>query len=492
MSKIVLYTHNNELTACAGHAVPKHRDDLKAFSRALTRGKAVLRAYEKPINEKTLDYSGVCGITDGIQGLRELHLQLENGDIQGFPLRLVNLYTIYIQSRWPTAIPLKDLLDYLPDPVKARRPRQTDGASLDLEQMKHQMRESRSRAYVAMAYQEAKFAERNGWFPIMATLTVDDGHLARAGERSVFSTHGWRLYVQRFREMVRKVCGGPNRGYRHEDYARYMCAVEWGSKNGRCHIHVLWFCKDLPASWKRDPNFGLEVPDRREIRPASLGNGLELWIYGIEQHKIVRSHSSDTWGYKCGHCWPVDEAKKPLVTAGALGVAMYIGGYLTKPGGTGSWAARMRMSKGFGVDYVDDALRKLPRSLRRPICALGTNVDWADKARRRLELPISLVSRRMKRIRYEECLKAKPGLVSTMVARDYEPYSFVKEFVSNYRLVEDRRREGASKWTEAMFVGFGLDLGGSPRRRALACDVVLPLFRAAPKTRLAAFTGERF
>ena len=93
-----------------------------------------------------------------------------------------------------------------------------------------------------------------GWWPIFDTLTVDP---SRVSDPAAFMADGteWSRYLRRWARLVARTLGIP-RDYKTSDYFRYVAVLEHGASREHHHIHVLLWCKALPANFTADPNMG--------------------------------------------------------------------------------------------------------------------------------------------------------------------------------------------------------------------------------------------
>ena len=133
---------------------------------------------------------------------------------------------------------------------------------------------------------------------VFDTLTWRDPPSHLQGDIQIAWTH----YLKRIRRRIGAAVYGSERKAQRQrttDYVHYQCVVEHGSQTGRLHMHVVWFFRDLPSSWKQDPNTGLRVPRRREIEGMK-----EEWHEGFSVPIAVRTGPRDVWS-DLGWRWPV-------------------------------------------------------------------------------------------------------------------------------------------------------------------------------------------
>lgn len=444
--------------------------------RCIRRARAVDAHFSKRQYSQDLPFleiAPVVGVT------RDYLRRFERGDLLRFPLRLVHEFITHIQAHWPLNRSVRDLTDFL----APLRPGKVGNVQV-LEYLKRlgdRAVSTRGSEYVMRAKEEAEALGVAGWYCIFETLTVDEVHLVEA--RDLLAGDGWNAHVQRRAEEVRQACGFVQGQVPRGEYIRYLSVVEFGAKTGRPHVHVLWWMRDVPRSWKHDPNQGLARPIRIEVQAAKAS-----WRYGICQPKMVRTSSGDAWGM-LGHEWPVDpRTYKPLQGRGPVGAALYISGYLTK-GGDGPWRSRVRMTQGYGCRRIDEELMAMPRRLLRPVAALTANSEWLEDAIYHLGVSPSFLKLRARKMRLHRCLAAKPTLTMTLICRKQTPslcsrLSGAWPEIGNFLM-------RSSHWSERVFSALSLDIGGFDSRREEACRYVMTVFPRIAEEHGASLCGRR-
>ena len=84
----------------------------------------------------------------------------------------------------------------------------------------------------------------------------------------------WSRYLRRWARLVARTLGIP-RDHKTSDYFRYVAVLEHGASREHHHIHVLLWCKALPANFTADPNMGYHYANQNEITPAKA-----FWQWG--------------------------------------------------------------------------------------------------------------------------------------------------------------------------------------------------------------------
>lgn len=225
--------------------------------------------------------------------------------------------------------------------------------------------------------EEVKQRSEEGWYVIFNTLTV-----APHAYKSVFEkgSRDFRDYIRRFDNAIASSCYGSVRLAKGQDYHSYFGVVERGDKYGRLHIHVLHMCKDLPESWKVDPNAGRAIASNREVVKVK-----PFWRFGHSKPLACRFVENDAFS-RAGWRWPVEKKGlrwRPVRAKPAIAVARYIVKYVLKGyhthKGEGLW--RTRISRGLG-------LRRMIRCVKQctTIQVLGFlrwNLSWLEVQGRR-------------------------------------------------------------------------------------------------------------
>lgn len=185
-------------------------------------------------------------------------------------------------------------------------------------------------------------AVHQGWYIIMNTLTVSSENYTKVWKHN---SKAFRDYIQRFD----RISGKKNHVY----YA----VVEHGSLHDREHLHVIHMLKDIKNDWKKDPNYSLIQPTRREI------DGIKpLWQFGYSSPIAVRTSGTDAWGL-IGYRWPLRRVGKLMVPekSGSISrLANYLSKYITKAITTKEskkWKQRIRQQ--MGMTIINQTLDRL-------------------------------------------------------------------------------------------------------------------------------------
>ena len=242
----------------------------------------------------------------------------------------------------------------------------------------------------------------HGWYIIMDTITVE---LQYRDDPNILGGDGWHNYKQRWRETIRKACN-LTRKCLQDDYIQYYAELEWGERGDNPHVHVLWYCKDIPESWKIDPNTCKKLPTNREI-----ANAKSLWDYGICTPVAVRWGFNDCWS-KLGWTWPCDDDGIPTPVTNSKGAGLYIAKYTQQE--SGQWRTRTRMSRNLGMRHLKNSLKNVSTRHLRALSELHQIPMWEKKWRDRVRIPTRLITACAKQERISRAWESKPMLIASL------------------------------------------------------------------------------
>ena len=338
------------------------------------------------------------GLLEEARKLEEL-LLLTRDDLMSYDWERINNGNRTIERILGYSLPLEQILplkDKKDKPIEERLERSlgvmTDDAKESLKKCKQYR--------VNQATEDALDA---GWYIIMDTLTIEQRFNDRPEQ--ILGGDGWHRYKQRWREKIR-FASGHSRTDLQDEYIQYFGAVEFGENGDNPHVHVLWFCKNIPESWKKDPNYGLDIPHKREI-----DNAKDLWDYGWCTPVAVRSGYDDAWA-KCGWTWNTDKHGIPITVTNSKGAGLYICKYMTKEN-THKWRTRTRMSRNLGMKNLKNAFKKVSTKHLRPLSELSSLNLWKTKWRDQVRIPTLLITECAKQERLSRAWESKPMLMAS-------------------------------------------------------------------------------
>ena len=187
---------------------------------------------------------------------------------------------------------------------------------------------------------------RQDWALVFATLTYAPGQYD-----AVFGP-GSKAFQAYVRQIKRLSPLG----------ADYCAVVERGAETGRLHIHCLWFLRSLPDAWRSDP-CRFEGDTRRELAVPSA----TLWPHGLSNHISIRFSRTDYYG-RLGHRWPwrinADGVRERFPLGGPERISAYMSKYMIKAQDEEKLRWRTRMTRGLGLENLEQALARNPDTIR--------------------------------------------------------------------------------------------------------------------------------
>lgn len=284
--------------------------------------------------------------------------------------------------------------------------------------------------------QAIKTSINDGWFPLFGTYTVDPKTLPKdclTRDDLWQNTPAWDRFVKKFKTEIADSCGygrKPSKWPLGHTYFQYFAIIEHGASGDHPHIHVIWLCKNIPSSWKTDPNQNCIKRLNTDIPPAS-----SLWKHGIQRKTmplfIIGSWFTNNW--KIPH---KPDTLEPIKVGDAGAVAGYIGKYLTK-GDTKKWNHRVKATKNLGIQTLISKLKQETSLIL--LLALATRpsqyITWM-KIQTSTQLPLSLLREKskqelMKRLHSTKTQRAKLYLMTRWTRTPTSFYSSLVTLVKN-------------------------------------------------------------
>ena len=201
---------------------------------------------------------------------------------------------------------------------------------------------------------EAFEATRRQWFLVFDTITYDP---SRFGDEVMFGPH-WRRYQRSVQHAVVRRAHGSLRRFRRsgkgfDDHVRYF-AVPEAHKDGRTHVHILWFISHLPdVASEGDPNAHNPLHPRRQV------DGWPAYPFGMITMRIPVRYRGDAFTTRLGWRLPLDKDGKRPILKDAVAVARYMAKYLSKPKPESLKCRRIRTSPRLGLQSVQAHLSTL-------------------------------------------------------------------------------------------------------------------------------------
>ncbi len=201
---------------------------------------------------------------------------------------------------------------------------------------------------------EAFEATEKQWFIVFDTITYNPGEYS---DEVMYGKH-WAQYRTTIQNsVVRRVFGSVKKfkasGDNYTDYVRYFAVPEL-HKDGRTHLHILWFLKELPDVASEDcPNMFREIPNRRQI------NGWPPFKYGTIAMRLAVRYTGDAFTKRLGWRWPVGKLSQRIPFNDVFAIARYVAKYLDKPRPEALKSCRVRTSQSLGLTRLQSYLATL-------------------------------------------------------------------------------------------------------------------------------------
>ena len=191
---------------------------------------------------------------------------------------------------------------------------------------------------------EAFEATLRQWFLVFDTITYDPSQFR---DEVMFGSH-WRRYQRSVQHAVVRRAHGSLRRFRRsgkgfDDHVRYF-AVPEAHKDGRTHVHILWFISHLPdVASEGDPNAHNPLHPRRQV------DGWPAYPFGMITMRIPVRYRGDAFTTRLGWRLPLDKDGKRPILKDAVAVARYMAKYLSKPKPESLRCRRIRTSPRLGL-----------------------------------------------------------------------------------------------------------------------------------------------
>ncbi len=201
---------------------------------------------------------------------------------------------------------------------------------------------------------EAFEATENQWFIVFDTITYDPGQFS---DQVMYGKY-WAQYRTSVQNaVVRRIFGSVKKfkssGQQYHDCVRYFAVPEL-HKDGRTHLHILWFLKELPdVSSTACPNIFRDVPNRRQI------DGWPPFKYGRIAMRLAVRYTGDAFTKRLGWRWPVGSDGQRIPFNDVFAIARYVAKYLDKPRPEALKSCRVRTSQSLGLTRLQSYLQTL-------------------------------------------------------------------------------------------------------------------------------------
>jgi hypothetical protein len=208
--------------------------------------------------------------------------------------------------------------------------------------------------------------ELKEWYPFFVTLTVDP---KRYDSEALWKDGtAWRNYVRQLAVVAMKASGLSRSEIKktsNRDYLQYMATIEHGKSGHHNHCHAIVFLKNIPDTWKRDPNGHRQRAVNRRCPPLET-----YWPYCDPQQRpaLYFWFLGCKW-QKLGHKIPLLKNGEGLKLLPATCAGAYCAKYMAKE--KKQWFHRVKATHKLGLSRITKhlstmALEHLEMLARRP------------------------------------------------------------------------------------------------------------------------------
>lgn len=257
------------------------------------------------------------------------------------------------------AIGLKDTMSYQEKKDFLEIPKFTRKECERLDKLEHWLRttskEKQASWWNFRAGEAARFYSDLNWFPFFVTLTVDP---KKINPRRLWQEEkGWQRYITKLARISAKECGVRNvENISNRDYIAYFAQLEHGKSGVHDHVHALIWFRNIPASWKMDPNYHLHEDAATNRRCPPLESVWE-WCIPDQRPAIYFWHADCPW-QKMGHKTPVDEkTNQGLKLLAPEFTGSYLSKYMSKE--DKPWHHQAKATHGIGLERLTHHLKNM-------------------------------------------------------------------------------------------------------------------------------------
>ena len=283
--------------------------------------------------------------------------------------------------------------------------------------------------------QEVEEKQKAGWYPFFVTLTLDPSLVEKEYESTLDFWQKGREWRRWLRSLVKVVCdelGHPPAHkrtklwpYRPEsNYLTYVGVIEHGKSREHHHAHVLVWLREIPDSWKQDPNRYIANPKKRINRRCRELETKWKWSRsGLSPANYFRC-KGDVWSM-LGHGYPVDEKTgKPVIVGGPRQAASYVTKYLQKE--HKEWKHRIKATRNLGMLTIKKQIEKLDNQTVEALTYRPENQNHLHSVSMIHGVPVGLVrsiatqidfSRKLKseKLSYQDLMNSNCGVYIKML-----------------------------------------------------------------------------
>lgn len=205
--------------------------------------------------------------------------------------------------------------------------------------------------------QEIQQSLEKNWYCLFGTYTVDPQRLPKGcltRDELWTNTPAWDRFIKRMKAAVAEADAQGRQASKWEvpasNWFKYLAVLEHGKSGKHPHVHVVFMCRAIPASWKIDPNKGYKHGTKVDIPAASA-----LWYHGV-QRKTVGLFIRGSWFEKNWNI-PCDVETGEVKKVGDAGsVSGYVGKYMQKEGEKKCFSHRVKATRRLGIQRLKEQL----------------------------------------------------------------------------------------------------------------------------------------
>ncbi|WP_299747818.1 hypothetical protein [uncultured Tateyamaria sp.] len=237
--------------------------------------------------------------------------------------------------------------------------------------------------------EHARFLNDKVWYPFFVTLTVDPKYHDPEEVFGVGAT-AVRDYFKTLARVSMRECGVP-RSERDKqsdrDYLQHFFTIEHGKSGVHHHAHgILWF-REIPDSWKVDPNFGQPLAVNRRCPPLET-----YWKYCVPDQRPANYY----WFLGCpwqrlGHRVPVDDTGKGFTMLAPEMGGFYCAKYMGKE--DKQWKHRVKATRNLGLNRLLLSLKRAPSKYLEQMVAILPTYAHQTIQTTEISVPIRLTKR---------------------------------------------------------------------------------------------------
>ena len=275
---------------------------------------------------------------------------------------------------------------------------------------------------------------KKDWYPFFVTLTLDptlvEKHYPSCKE---FWQQGkeFRLWKRKIVKTVCRQLGHPPAHkktkkfpYRPEsDYMTYFGVIEHGKSREHHHMHLLVWLREIPNSWKQDPNRYIRDPQQRTRVKCSSLSGYWKWSLPAYSCANYFRTKGDVWSrLDKPFGYPIDKnTLQPMQIGDISQGANYVIKYLQK--GHKEWNHRVKATRNLGLKKIKEVIKSLPQAVTEALTWRPLNSSLHHLVSLTHSAPLVLVRSEAKRRHFSNLLEAKSLDLTMLLQKNYNSFT---------------------------------------------------------------------